>query len=46
MIDLAREIGEKLGIDPISLVSLESFSGELEEDTFGGMIFFHRRLSE
>lgn len=38
---LLSNIREKLRIDPVSLLSLESFTGELEEDSFWIVIFLH-----
>lgn len=36
--------GEKFWINTVSLLSLESLTWELEKDSFGCMIFFHRYL--
>lgn len=38
-------IGKEFWIDPVSLFSLEGFTRELEEDSFGSVILFHT-LSE
>lgn len=46
MDDFFREKCEKVRVDTIALLSLESFTREFQEDTFRGMVLFHKNMEE